>query len=194
MGPFHLLIDGQLEAGDSEMSVINPANEEVLSACPRASMAQLNKAVAAAKRAVGTGVESGRPPAVVLVISDGAANAGRITAAEASEQSRLAHVPVSTALVGTSEGVLLRKVAGGFTERIQVPPDPTVLQEVARSTGGHFYRATTPTALDGVTQDLGSRIIKKRHIQSLVPLASGIGLAVAAVAIALQAWWFRRLL
>jgi len=51
MGPFHLLIDGKLEAGDSEMSVINPANEEVLSASPRASMAQLDKAVAAAKRA-----------------------------------------------------------------------------------------------------------------------------------------------
>ena len=174
---------------------------KVVAALPTQAHAQgtalgdaVSLAVAAAKRAVGTGVESGRPPAVVLVISDGAANAGRITAAEASEQSRLAHVPVSTALVGTSEGVLLRKVAGGFTERIQVPPDPTVLQEVARSTGGHFYRATTPTALDGVTQDLGSRIIKKRHIQSLVPLASGIGLAVAAVAIALQAWWFRRLL
>jgi len=51
LGPFHLLIDGKLEAGDSEMSVINPANEDVLSACPRASMAQLDKAVAAAKRA-----------------------------------------------------------------------------------------------------------------------------------------------
>ncbi len=51
MGPFHLLIDGKLEAGDSEMSVLNPANEEVLSSCPRASMAQLDKAVAAAKRA-----------------------------------------------------------------------------------------------------------------------------------------------
>ena len=51
MGPFKLLIDGQLVDGDATMSVINPANEEVLAQCPRASKAQLDQAVAAAKRA-----------------------------------------------------------------------------------------------------------------------------------------------
>jgi acyl-CoA reductase-like NAD-dependent aldehyde dehydrogenase len=51
MGPFKLLIDGQLVDGDATMSVINPANEEVLAECPRASKAQLDKAVAAAKAA-----------------------------------------------------------------------------------------------------------------------------------------------
>jgi acyl-CoA reductase-like NAD-dependent aldehyde dehydrogenase len=51
MGPFKLLIDGQLVDGDSTMSVINPANEEVLAQCARASKAQLDQAVAAAKRA-----------------------------------------------------------------------------------------------------------------------------------------------
>jgi acyl-CoA reductase-like NAD-dependent aldehyde dehydrogenase len=51
MGPFKLLIDGQLVDGDATMSVINPANEEVLAECPRASKAQLDTAVAAAKRA-----------------------------------------------------------------------------------------------------------------------------------------------
>jgi acyl-CoA reductase-like NAD-dependent aldehyde dehydrogenase len=51
MGPFKLLIDGQLVDGDATMSVINPANEEVLAQCPRASKAQLDLAVAAAKRA-----------------------------------------------------------------------------------------------------------------------------------------------
>ena len=51
MGPFKLLIDGKLEDGDAVMNVITPANEEVLAQCPRASKAQLDKAVAAAKRA-----------------------------------------------------------------------------------------------------------------------------------------------
>lgn len=51
MGQYKLLIDGQLVDGDSTMSVINPANEEVLAECPRASKAQLDQAVAAAKRA-----------------------------------------------------------------------------------------------------------------------------------------------
>ena len=51
MAQLHLLIDGRLEDGDMTMDVVNPATEQVIMACPRASKAQLNKAVAAAKAA-----------------------------------------------------------------------------------------------------------------------------------------------
>lgn len=51
MSKFHLLIDGELVAGDQTMEVINPATEEKVADCPRASESQLNKAVAAASRA-----------------------------------------------------------------------------------------------------------------------------------------------
>jgi len=51
MSDYRLLINGQLVAGDSTMDVVNPANEQVLAVCPRASEAQLNQAVAAAKAA-----------------------------------------------------------------------------------------------------------------------------------------------
>jgi acyl-CoA reductase-like NAD-dependent aldehyde dehydrogenase len=51
MSNFNLLIDGKMVPGDLQMSVINPATEEVLAECPRASEAQLNAAVAAAKAA-----------------------------------------------------------------------------------------------------------------------------------------------
>jgi acyl-CoA reductase-like NAD-dependent aldehyde dehydrogenase len=51
MSDYKLLIDGALVDGDAEMDVINPATEEVLARCPRASKAQLDAAVAAAQRA-----------------------------------------------------------------------------------------------------------------------------------------------
>ena len=51
MSEYKLLIGGKMVAGDMEMDVINPATEEVLTKCPRASEAQLNDAVAAAKAA-----------------------------------------------------------------------------------------------------------------------------------------------
>ncbi|KAB7741189.1 aldehyde dehydrogenase family protein [Parvibaculum sedimenti] len=51
MSDFKLLIGGKLVAGDLTMDVVNPATEEVLAKCPRASKAQLNAAVAAAKAA-----------------------------------------------------------------------------------------------------------------------------------------------
>src|SRR6185369_297815 len=51
-GDFRLLIGGQLVPGGAgTFDVINPATEEVFVACPRADLAQLNQAVAAAKAA-----------------------------------------------------------------------------------------------------------------------------------------------
>jgi acyl-CoA reductase-like NAD-dependent aldehyde dehydrogenase len=51
METLKLLIDGKLVAGDQTMAVLNPATEEKLADCPRASAAQLDAAVAAAKAA-----------------------------------------------------------------------------------------------------------------------------------------------
>jgi acyl-CoA reductase-like NAD-dependent aldehyde dehydrogenase len=51
MKAFKLLIDGSLHDGAATMDVINPATEEVIAQSPRASKAQLDQAVAAAKAA-----------------------------------------------------------------------------------------------------------------------------------------------
>ncbi|MGJ5011263.1 aldehyde dehydrogenase family protein [Bradyrhizobium oligotrophicum] len=51
MSHYHLLIGGTLVPGAATMPVINPATEEVLAQCPRASETQLDQAVAAAKAA-----------------------------------------------------------------------------------------------------------------------------------------------
>jgi len=48
---FKLLIGGKLVDGDTTMDVVNPATEDVITKAPRASEAQLNDAVAAAKSA-----------------------------------------------------------------------------------------------------------------------------------------------
>src|SRR6202000_1172044 len=51
MSAYQLLIDGKMVPGDLTMPVLNPATEEVLAQCPRASKAQLDAAVAAARAA-----------------------------------------------------------------------------------------------------------------------------------------------
>lgn len=51
MTEYHLLIDGKLVPGDMTMEVVNPATEEVLAQAPRASVTQLDAAVAAARAA-----------------------------------------------------------------------------------------------------------------------------------------------
>ena len=51
MSEFRLLINGRLVPGDRSSPVLNPATEHAVAQCPRASEAQLNEAVAAAKAA-----------------------------------------------------------------------------------------------------------------------------------------------
>ncbi|MFN3524117.1 MAG: aldehyde dehydrogenase family protein [Phenylobacterium sp.] len=88
MGPFKLLINGQLVDGDATMDVLNPATEEVLSACPRASKAQLDQAVAAAKAAfpawAATPIDERRKALVAIadVIQANVADLGRILTQE----------------------------------------------------------------------------------------------------------------
>ena len=51
MADYQMLINGVLEDGDDTMEVINPATAEAFATAPRASRAQLDRAVAAAKAA-----------------------------------------------------------------------------------------------------------------------------------------------
>ncbi|GMV61757.1 MAG: aldehyde dehydrogenase [Parvibaculum sp.] len=51
MSEYKLLINGKLVAGARVSDVLNPATEEPVASCPRASETQLNEAVAAAKAA-----------------------------------------------------------------------------------------------------------------------------------------------
>ncbi len=51
MTTYNLLIDGKMVPGDLQMPVLNPATEDVVAQCPRASKEQLDAAVAAAKAA-----------------------------------------------------------------------------------------------------------------------------------------------
>lgn len=48
---YRLLIDGVLRTGGSAFDVLNPATERTVASCPKADMAILDEAVAAAKRA-----------------------------------------------------------------------------------------------------------------------------------------------
>ena len=98
------------------------------------------------------------PPESVLLLSDGAPDGGRTQTAVAVKQAKALHVPVSTVLLGTASGVVEKKVTGGYTAQVRVPPSPGTLQLIARQTGGEFFRATSATALDTVYRHLATRV------------------------------------
>ena len=91
MGDFNLLIDGKMQAGDLTMPVLNPATEEVITQCPRASKARLDKAVAAAKAAfpawAATPIEERRE--MIVKMADAIeANAGELARILTTEQGK----------------------------------------------------------------------------------------------------------
>jgi Ca-activated chloride channel family protein len=141
----------------------------VRAALARAHTAQQGTALAdAVARAVRIGVsvrgtEAGRrPPAGVVVISDGGQTAGRLTAQQAAQRARQARIPVSAVLVGTPDGVVQQKLQGGYTERLQVPAQADALQTISRQSGGHFMGGAGAVDVSGVYDELGSREGKRR--------------------------------
>jgi Ca-activated chloride channel family protein len=132
------------------------------------------------------------PPTSVLVISDGARDGGQIAPLAAARQARAAHIPVSTVLVGTPNGVVTNKLVGGYTEQIRVPPSPGTLQEIARSSGGEFFRARTAAALTSVYKKLATRIGHRTQNRQITDLFAGGAIVLLLVGGGLSALWFRR--
>jgi acyl-CoA reductase-like NAD-dependent aldehyde dehydrogenase len=91
MSAYKLLINGEMVDGDLTMDVVNPATEEKLADCPRASESQLNAAVAAAKAAFPTWSKTAidERKAVVLKIADVVeANAAELAQLLTKEQGK----------------------------------------------------------------------------------------------------------
>jgi Ca-activated chloride channel family protein len=134
-----------------------------------------------------------RPPAAVLLISDGAQTQGRVQPVAAAREARQKGVPVYTVALGTPGGILERPVPGGYTERIAVPPNPQTLEQVAEASGGRFFRVADAARLQRVYKDLGSRFGTTQRKHELAVAAVGAGGLFALAGGALSLLWFRRL-
>jgi Ca-activated chloride channel family protein len=132
------------------------------------------------------------PPTSVLVISDGTRDGGQTAPLTAARQARAAHIPVSTVLVGTPNGIVTDKLVGGYTEQIRVPPSPGTLQQVAQASGGQFFRARTTAALTSVYKKLATRIGHRTQNRQITDLFAGGAIVLLLAGGGLSALWFRR--
>jgi len=133
------------------------------------------------------------PPAAVIVLSDGNQNTGNTTPQEAASQARRLDVPVSAVALGTPDGVVYQKVAGGYTEQYAVPAASGDLRTVAQTSGGRFYTAKSASSLNQVYKDLGSRLATEKKEREITQwwLMGALGFIV--VGAVLSGVWFRRL-
>jgi Ca-activated chloride channel homolog len=132
------------------------------------------------------------PPSVILILSDGAQDGGRIKLGDAIKQARQAKIPVFTALIGTQAGVVQVPHVGGYVERIQVPPDPAALRQVATETSGRFFAAPTAADLALVYKDLKSRLGTTRKDEEITVAFAAAGALLLLASGVLSVLWFRR--
>jgi Ca-activated chloride channel family protein len=133
-----------------------------------------------------------RPPAAVLLLSDGFQTAGLLAPLDGAARAKELGIPVYTIALGTADGVIDLSF-GGEARRIPVPPDRETLRLIAQQTGGRYFSAPSAEALSAAYSELGSLLSRepgKDEATYAFVLAAGLlGLGAAV----LSALWFSRI-
>jgi Ca-activated chloride channel family protein len=101
------------------------------------------------------GSQAKHAPAAIVLLSDGAANAGPDPVAVSREAAR-DHIPIYTVALGTANGVLNNPNPFGAPQ--PVPPDPQLMQRVAQVSGARAFNAKSADQLSSIYKRLGSEL------------------------------------
>jgi Ca-activated chloride channel family protein len=126
-----------------------------------------------------------RPPAVVVLISDGKSTKG----SDPVEVARKGGVPVYTVALGTSGGTIVD--AQGVTR--SATPDPATMQAVAEASGGQSFTVEDADRLSAVYEELGSQVATEREPREITAAFAGGALLLVAGGALMSLHWFRRL-
>jgi Ca-activated chloride channel family protein len=134
-----------------------------------------------------------RPPAALLLLSDGTSTRGRDPIEQARAARRLG-VRVYTVTLGTQEGTITTKRQDGSTVTRPVPPDPQSLQEIARVSRGKSFTASTSDQLSEIYETLGSELGHKKEKRQITSVFAGGGLILLLTGIAMSMRFFGRII
>jgi Ca-activated chloride channel homolog len=127
-------------------------------------------AVQVAKVSVGSAPRgrSGKRPAAIILLSDGAQTRGTLAPLQGADRARDAGIRVYTVALGTDHGSLGIGPFGGYGfggggqgRRFPVRPDPVTLAAIARDTGGKTYRAESAEKVSTIYKELGSSVVSR---------------------------------
>ena len=76
---------------------------------------------------------------------------------------------------------------------IQVPVVPETLQDVARTSGGTFFKVNSSEQLQSVYKDLRSQFVDDKKKREITVGAAGAGAVLLIAGALLSGLWFRRL-
>lgn len=88
---------------------------------------------------------------VVVLITDGDNNSGKISPLDSANMAKSLNIPIYTILVGKGGKVPFPQGTDLFGNTVwretEIPINPELLQDIADQTGGEYYRATNPESL-----------------------------------------------
>ncbi len=128
------------------------------------------------------GGAEGPPPARIVLMSDGKETVGTRKAFDAADDAKKAGIPISTISFGTENGVV--DIEG---RQQSVPVDDDSMKEIAKLSGGEFFKAASAEELRRVYDTLGEQIgYEKKQADASKPwLLLGTMTAMFAAAAAL---------
>ena len=136
------------------------------------------------------GANAKHPPSAIVLLSDGAANAGP-DPVSISQEAKKDRIPIYTVALGTAGGVL--PSPDPLAPPQPVPPDPELMQEIARLSGGRAFNARSAGELSSIYKKLGSQLSSVTRKQEITWwfAAGGVVLLIGAVASSVR--WSGRL-
>ncbi len=145
--------------------------------------------------------ESRTPSKIIVLLTDGASNRGAIDPITGADLARAYGIKVYTVLVGRGGVVPVPvddPVLGRRIEMVQMDIDEPTLREIAKRTGGRFFRATEASALPGIYSAIDRlerapiRSVEYKEYRDLGPLLLGAAaVLLAGAALSGATWAFR---
>ena len=149
--------------------------------------------------AIGTAIDTAvallgrrRGHAAIVLLSDGGSTSGADPLG-AARRAAAVHVPVDTVALGTPGGRIAAH-RNGRTFSVPVPPDPQLLGQIARVSGGTGFSARDAGHLNAVYAKLGAALARHRVRYALAADLAGAALALIGLGSALSLRWFGRLI
>ncbi len=136
------------------------------------------------------GTQVKHPVSAIVLLSDGAANAG-INVITVARQAGTEQIPIYTVALGTPTGTLPNPEP--FLAPVPVPPDPQLMAQIAQASHGRSFDAQTADQLASIYKHLGTRLgsaTRKREVTAAFAIG---GLVLLLLAAATSTRWSPRL-
>jgi Ca-activated chloride channel family protein len=133
-----------------------------------------------------------RPPAAIILLSDGASTHGRDPIEVARQAARL-RIPIYTVALGTDAGTIEVRRRDGSTATRSVPPDREAMRRIATISGARTFSADAGDELATVYERLGSQVATREEQREITAAFAGGAAALLLVGGAMSLRWFGRL-